>query len=459
MDDLGTAPASLRFAHHALDTRTEDVPASAVHAAKIFILDTIGVGVAGASAQGAREVLGRASAWGVGAEARVWGTEARLPAPGAALANGFQVHCQEYDCLHEGAVLHAMATLLPAALAWAEREGGVSGRALIAAVALGVDVAVGLGLAAKSGLRFFRPATAGGFGAVAAVGRLAGFDADRLADAFGLQYAQTSGTMQPHVEACVVLPFQVAVNARAAVESCDLAAAGMHGPREVFEGRFGYLPLFEGEWDLAPIWPTLGRDWRIVELSHKPFPAGRATHGGIEGVMALRAAHGFAADDVVAVTVVGPPLIARLCGRPAIPAPNAAYARLCMGYVIAKLLLHGRLDPTHFRDEALADPATFALAQRVRTEDDGTSDPNALAPQRVVVELTDGRRLRWEGTTILAHPLRPLSREQHLAKFRRCWQLAATPLPAPQGEHVIALVDELEGVADVRTLAAALGPA
>ncbi|MGH7043172.1 MAG: MmgE/PrpD family protein, partial [Acetobacteraceae bacterium] len=360
--------ASLRFAHHALDTRAGDIPASAVRAAKVFILDTIGVGMAGATAQGAREVLACAGAWGTGTEARVWGTEARLPAPAAALVNGFQVHCQEFDCLHEGAVLHAMATLLPAALAWAEREGGVTGRALIAAVAVGIDVAVGLGLAATGGLRFFRPATAGGFGAVAAVGRLAGFGADRLADAFGLQYTQTSGTMQPHVEASVALPFQVAVNARAAVESCDLAAAGLDGPRGVFEGPFGYLPLFEGTWDLDPIWPTLGRDWRIAELSHKPFPAGRATHGGIEGVMALRAEHGFTADDVAAVTVRGPPLIARLCGRPALPAPNAAYARLCMGYVVARVLLHGSLDPTHFRDEALGDPAAFALARRVRTE-------------------------------------------------------------------------------------------
>ncbi|MGH7044088.1 MAG: hypothetical protein ACREFY_18450, partial [Acetobacteraceae bacterium] len=92
-------------------------------------------------------------------------------------------------------------------------------------------------------------------------------------------------------------------------------------------------------------------------------------------------------------------------------------------------------------------------------EDDGTADPNALAPQRVVVDLTDGRRLQWDGTTILAHPLQPLSREQHLTKFRRCTQLAATPLTQARTEHVIALVDELEALADVRTLVASLGQA
>src|SRR6185312_11321247 len=123
--------------------------------------------------------------------------------------NGFQAHCQEYDCVHEPAVLHPMATLLSAALAWADREGGVSGADLLVAVAVGVDVAAGLGVAAKSGLRFFRPATSGGFGAAAALGRLARLPEDEIAGLFGLQLAQASGTMQAHVEGNIALPMQV----------------------------------------------------------------------------------------------------------------------------------------------------------------------------------------------------------------------------------------------------------
>ena len=145
-------------------------------------------------------MLAAARGWGAGAEARVWGTAARLPAPQAALVNGFQVHCQEFDCLHEGAVVHALATLLPAALAHAERAGGVSGRALIAAVAAGVDVSCRLGLAARQGLRFFRPATAGGFGAAAALASLRGLRCRRDAGrAFGIQYGQTA---RHHAGAC-----------------------------------------------------------------------------------------------------------------------------------------------------------------------------------------------------------------------------------------------------------------
>ena len=448
-------PAALRLARHAAGLAFADLPPAAVAGAKTFLLDSLGVGIAGATAPDADRVRAAAARWGAGNEATLWGTGARLPAASAAFVNGFQLHGQEFDCLHEAAVLHPMATLLPAALGWAEREGGISGPAFLAALAAGVDVAVALGLAATGALGFFRPATAGGFGAAAATARLAGFEASRIADAMGLLYAQTSGTMQPHIEASVALPLQPGFNARAALCAADLAASGLPGPHGAIDGPFGYLALFETGFDLAPVWAALAGARRIAELSHKPFPAGRATHGGIEGVAQLRAEHGFAPAEVARVVVRAPPLIARLCGRPAIADPDPAYARLCMGFVIAKTLLEGALDPTHFRGPALRDPATFALARRVVTESDGTADPNALAPQEVIVTLTDGRALVWRGATMLAHPSRPLSREAQLTKFRRCWSLAAIPLGAP--EALIEMVEHLEQLDDMRRLAALLG--
>ncbi len=453
-----TPLAADRFAAHVLGTRFEDLSADAVAQAKVFILDTIGVGVAGSTAGGADALLHTAARWGSGAKATIWGRAERTPAPVAALVNGFQVHCQEFDCLHEAAVLHPLATLLPAAIAFAERQGGVSGRELITAVAVGTDVAISLGVATKVGLRFFRPATSGGFGAAAAVGRLAGLDVDSLAAAFGLQYAQSSGTMQPHVEGSLALPLQIGFNGRAALQAIDLAQAGIDGPRDVFEGPFGYLRLFEGKWDLAPALAALGRVWRIAELSHKPYPSGRATHGGVEGILALQAMHGFTAAEVASVRVIGPPLIHRLCGRPDRPDPTPSYARLCMPYVGAKVLQHGALDLSHCRGDALTDPATHAIAGKISMEPDGSTDPNALAPQRVVVRLADGREHEWRCEVMLAHPTRRLTRAQHLAKFRRCWSFAQAGLSETAGERLIAMVDRLEDVADVREITGLLAP-
>lgn len=444
---------SERLAAHVAAVRFDRLPEFAIAAAKIWILDTLGVGIAGSSAADMAAIRAAAGRWGNGDEATIWGTSQRAPAPAAAFINGTQVHNQEFDCLHEGAVVHAMATLLPVLLAMAEREGGVSGRDLIAAVVAGVDVAANLGLAATAGFRFFRPATAGGFGSVAGLSVIAGLDSERIADAFGLQYGQTSGTMQPHAEGNALLPMQIGFNAQSAIRAVDLAAAGVPGPRDIFEGRYGYFPLFEGSWDLRPIWNGLGRDWRICEMSHKPWPAGRATHGGIEGLLTLREQHGLRAEQVRRVRVIVPPLTHRLVARPDVPAPNAFYARLCMAFIGAKALLTGTVDIEHCRGDALTDKATHELALRIVTEANGNPDPNALAPQRVEVTLRTGETLRWTCETMLANPVRPLTREQHVQKFTRCLEYAEQPLAA---DGLIDLVDKLEQVADVRRLCAPL---
>jgi 2-methylcitrate dehydratase PrpD len=445
---------SERFAAHVTSARYEDLPPDAIAHAKVFILDTFGVGIAGATAAGAAELKAAARQWGSGAEAVVWGRAGRWPAGIAALLNGFAVHCQEFDCLCEPAVLHPMAAVFCSAMAYAERRGGVSGHDLILATAVGVDVACYLGIASNQALRFFRPATAGGFGAAAACGRLGGLDVGQITNAFGLQLAQMSGTMQAHVEASPALPLQVGMNAQAGLQSADMAAAGLPAPRFSLDGPFGYLPLVEGIYDLAPVYEGLGRRWLIAELAHKPYPAGRATHGAVEAILTLRAEHGFAPDDIEEIVVSGPPVLKRLTGRPDIPAPSPAYARLCMGYVVAKVLLNGRIGVEHYRGEAeLNDPATHALAARVRTVEDGSTNQSALSPQTVQVRLRSGEKLDWACETMLASPTRRLTRDQHLAKFRRCWEFAEGTLPEIAREELIAAVDDLENISDVRQLA------
>jgi aconitate decarboxylase len=450
--------ASERLAAHVASARFEHLPASVIAAAKVWTLDTLGVGIAGSSAAGMDQVRAAAATWGDGEAATIWGTKRRAPAPVAAFVNGTQVHNQEFDCLHEGAVVHAMATLLPAVLAVAERDGGVSGRDLIAAVAAGIDVSAHLGLASTAGFRFFRPATAGGFGAVAGLAVILEAKAGPIADAFGLQYGQTSGTMQPHLEGSALLPMQVGFNAQSAVRSVDLMRAGCTGPRDIFEGPYGYFPLFEGSWDTARLRDGPAGHWYVGAMSHKPWPAGRATHGGIEGILSLRRQHGFAPGDVRRVRVVVPPLTHRLVGRPDVPAPAPSYARLCMAFIGAKALLYDGIDIAHCRGDALTDLATHDLARLIETECDANADPNALAPQRVEIALHGGETLHWSCDVMLGHPARPLTRGQHLQKFTRCLQFADEPLPDATGAALIEMVDRLEQVADVRELCALLAP-
>ncbi len=446
--------ASRKFARHVTGTGFDDLPAAAVEAVKTFTLDSFGVAAAGTRGPYAAEW--RRLLAGPPAEAQVWATRDVLPAPAAAAINAYQLHNSENDCVHEGAVVHTMAVLFPAAMAFAEREGRVSGRRLIEAVAVGSDVAAGLGLASRAGLRFFRPATAGTFGGTAACAKLAGFGEEETARAFGIALGQVSGTMQAHSEGSPLLGMQVGFGARNAIAAVDMARAGLPGPEGSIEGEHGYLELFERDHDIQPVLADLGKVWRIAETAHKPWPSGRATHGVVEALLALRAEHGFGAAEAAEVTLIVTPLVNHLVGREAHANMVVNEARLSARWAAARILFGGSLGHEDFTPEALADAESIEFARRVRVEVDNNPDPNALAPVSVEVALRDGRRLSKRVEDVPGGPARPLTRGQHLAKFRGNWAWAG--LEAEAGEALTERIDRLESVTEVGQLSALTQP-
>ena len=446
--------AIVALCEHVARTRYHDLPRAAVAATKTFLQDTLGVAVAGSAGPWVEELVGCLSGWGTADQASVLGSGTRLPAPAAALANAYQIHNSEFDCVHEGAVVHAMTAVLAAALAHAERQGDIRGEEFLGALALGVDVACHIGAASRAPLKFFRPATAGGFGATAAVGKLMGLDATALVRAMGIAFGQMCGTMQAHSEGSVLLGLQVGFNARNALVACDLAARAVASIQRVLEGPFGYYRLFEGDYDAAAIRGTLGRVWRVTELSHKPYPSGRATHGIVDALLELKRCLDVHPSEVESITAAVPPLVHHLVGRPIVDRPESGYARLCGAYVGARALMRGSVDLEDFRPPCLMDPATHSLARRFRMDPDGNPDPNALGP--VTVTLTFGRpsqRRELRVEHMYGSPAKPLDRDAHLAKFRRNWTSGARRLDEADGERLIELVDELEKLGDVRELA------
>ena len=434
------------------------LPASVRKDALRLLADTLAVGAAGATAPGADAILSVARGFGTGTDARLLGSLERLPAASAAFVNGYRIHCLEWDAVHEGAVVHAMSVVTAALGAAIDRRGGCDADEALTALAVGVDISCGLGLAADSALSFFRPATAGLIGAAFAVARL---ERAPMADAVGLAYSQCAGTMQAHFEGSIALPFQVANAARAAVVAVDLAKAGFTAPHDVLEGPFGYFKLFDTG-DLSRYTRDLGRVWRIGEISTKPFPSGRACHGMLGALQsehqqllpsaaqgrwrlapegsprsaaalvastsaaergdpsALRAPPlGYAGEEFFGIEAHVPPLVHRLVGRPFAPAMTPAYARLCLPFLVALMLTDGVIDPRRFTPEVFADPAIARIAARVSVIVDDNPDPNALSPQRLVI---DGESIAIPHT--LGSPAAPLDATQADAKRDLCRGLA-----------------------------------
>jgi 2-methylcitrate dehydratase PrpD len=331
---------------------------------------------------------------------------------GQAFANGFAIHCLEWDAVHEPAVVHALSVVTAALLATSHRKGGSDPDAFLTALAVGVDIASGLGIAATGPMRFFRPATAGVIGAALAVARLDGLSRARMADVLGLAYSFAGGTMQAHVEGSVALPLQIGRAAQAAVQAVDMVKAGLSGPHDALEGPFGYAALIE-PLDLERYTPTLGLVWRISEVSIKPFPSGRASHGALGALQAM----GLAVADVEGIELFAPPLIHRLVGRPFQPGQPMSYNRLCLAFLAPLMLRDGLIDPRV--QETIPE-----LAKRVRVTLDGNLDGNALSPQQLVVTMKDGSSLERQVDANLGSPDAPMSPAQLAAKYDLCRVLA-----------------------------------
>ena len=453
---LGTTD---RIVSHVANSGLSDLSAHDIEKAKIFLLDTLGVGIAGSSGAAIAELLATVQGWGSGNEATVWVTGERVSAQAAAVVNAYQIHCLEYDCVHEGAVVHPMATVLGAMLAYVERRSAqgrpVSGRDFLMAMVLGVDIAAYLGMAATGPVRFFRPATAGGMGATAAIARLEGLTDEGIKDALGNMYGQTCGTLQPHAEGSPLLGLQIGFNARGALSALDLAVAGFRGPHDMFDGHYGYLPMFEaGQYDLDMIWKHLGRVWQMSELSHKPFPSGRLTHGVVDALVQVTSKLRITPDEIARIIGYVPPLVYRLVGRPDVPEPEPNYAKLCLRYVAGAWMAHGQVDVPEFRGrDVLNDRVIHAHAAKVDLVLDENPDQNALDPQRFVFELADGRTHAIVLPHVYGHPRAALTVEENRAKFDRCVTYGSRPIPGEQAGQLADAVDRIEGIEDAATLA------
>jgi 2-methylcitrate dehydratase PrpD len=444
------------FATHALGLQWNKLPETVRECTSIFLLDTIAVGVAGAAAPVADTVFA-AEAKGSNGSACVFGRSGCLSARSAAFVNAYQIHAQEFDCVHEAAVLHPYSAVLGALAAECTSGSHVMGAEFGAALVAGVDVSVSLGLASRSPIKFFRPATAGIFGATAAVARVRGLTLGQTMAALGHALCFASGTMQAHVEGTPGLALQVAAAARGAIVAADLAQLGVPAAQMPIEGPFGYLSLFETSHDLTPVLDRLGREFAVTELSHKPYPTGRAAHGGIEAVRTLVQAHDVTADDVGNLCYVAPSLIARLVGRPAHANMRVAYARLCLPYLAARTLLYKNVALDAFSPAAMADPAVLELACRFTVSVNENPDPAAFTPALLRAGLRDGRVVDIPVAFLPGSPQAPLDAPARMDKARNCLAFGGVALSVEDLAGRTSALEEVDDVGAVLALASQVG--
>jgi len=227
-----------------------------------------------------------------------------MAAPDAAFLNAYMAHALDFDDNHDRAYLHIGAPAVPSAFAIAERLGGVSGKQLITAVAIGIDLASRMSLATKTPIwtsGWIFTSMYGYFGSMAAAGKLLGLNEDDLINAFGIAYCQMGGNLQVIAddEKAMSKRLQVGFASKDGIMAALLAKIGLTGVQRSLEGRFGLYNLYhKGEYDRDALTNGLGKEFAYIDLSFKPYPCARPLHFFIDAAIQLKRDYNILPDDI-----------------------------------------------------------------------------------------------------------------------------------------------------------------
>ncbi|QDL38611.1 MmgE/PrpD family protein [Rhodoferax sediminis] len=450
------------FAHFAAETRYEDLPAAAVEGAKKSILDTLGVILAASGVEPAVHGVAELVREGGGrAESSVLGFGGKVPAVMAAFANGAMAHCLDFDD-HAPEGHHPSSSIVPAALAVAERRGGVSGRNLIAAVAAGQDMFLRLRRNVSWKQDWHLTTVLGVFSAAASACRVLGLDADRTLNALGIASMQSCGTMElAYGVGSDLRGMYAGFSTKGAVLAALLAEKGTTGIRSVFEGKAGIFNVyFEGKYDRAKMLRGLGTDYDGGSILFKPWPSCGASHGFIHATLGLMGEHKLALSDIAEIRVNVGDFQQQLCEpiasrrRPATPAD----AKFSIPFCVAVAATRGAVKVSDFFGANLQDPQVLAAAEKVVPVVDRGFDWKGHLPKgRLDIVTRDGRTLSRVGDNVPGDAECPMDWDYLFDKFRDCASLAAVAPSAAKIRQAQEMARHLEALDDATELLRVLG--
>ncbi len=443
--------ATQTLANFAAAFSYEDLPDRVRDHCKNLLLDALACAIAGRLGEETGQVAAFAAALAQGGESSIIGGDV-LSLAGATLLNAYLVTAVTMCDVYRPTLTHITPEVVPPALAVAERDG-LSGRALLTAVAVGCEVTTRIGL----GLDYpkFRargwhgPGVIGPFGAAAAVGSLLGFDADTMARAFGLAGSQAAGTFAAWGTPTV--KFHQCRGALSGLMAALLAQQQFVATREFLTAKDGglYAAYADGGNPNAAV-AELDSRWELEQIALRLWPSASLIQGMVTALFDILERTQIEFGQVRKVRIALSPEAHRMHGG--FGAYRAKFEALLSAHYTAAVLLHDRaltlaqFAPSRYDDPRLRRFAAEQVEVRPETSLDGS--------QAIVdIDTADGGTF----SARCKHPLgayeNPLTRAQIAQKFRT---YAQGILPDTTIADVIGAVDQLEDFASTRKLMAML---
>ena len=416
------------------------------HEAHRTFMNWVGCAVGAAHHETAQAALGAVQVLQPAAQASLLGRRERVDVASAALINGISSHTFDFDDTHLKTIIHPAGPVASALLALAEHTGA-SGRELIDALVLGIDVSCRVGNAMYPDhydRGWHITGSTGTLGAAAACARLLKLDVAQTNMALGIAASQPIGMREQF--GTMTKPFHPGGAARAGLMAALMAQHGYTASPRALEAPRGMMQTVSTKNDWAEITGELGQRFEISFNTYKPFACGIVIHPSIDACAQLRA-QGVTPAQVERIELKVHSLVLELTGKKE-PA-DGLQAKFSVYHGCAAGLSFGQATEDEYADDIVNRADMVALRRKVvATVDDAIDEASA----DVTAVLTDGRRIHVFVEHAIGSLANPMSDTQLEAKFRG---MADAVLGAERCSALIAACWGVGGAADVRALARA----
>lgn len=449
-----------RIVDFAASMRFEDLPEAAVRAAEMRVLDSIGVAVAAWDAPPARIARKLAQPTAGPRAARVWGSQTATTVEMAAFANGVMVRYLDLNDAWRTRDAHHPSDYLPGILAVAEAWGR-SGADFIAALAVGYEIMCRFtDVVPLNGAGWDQPVT-GAMGTAMAAGRLMGLDREALAHALALAVVPNLCTYQTRTGELSMWKGCAGPNgARNGVFAALLAAEGMTGPYEAFDGVFGFWNQTQGGRRAHVPLPDGSPGWRwgVVQTNIKTWPVRDSCQLPIATALELRAGIDPTRIRALRIDTYRSAWEGAVKDKELWAPRTRETADHSMLFSVACALVDGELTPDSFERGRFLDRDVLDLIGRTEVVvlDEFTKATPGERKCRITAKLDDGRSVATERVVTLAQIEQGMSDEDLERKFLAC---TARAFDAPHQRRVIAAAralhtaDRVDGLIDLLKIA------
>jgi 2-methylcitrate dehydratase PrpD len=421
-----------RIAESIVATTYDALPESARRAAKIGLLDTIGVMVPPTSIDRACGALADLVRDEVdGGPSTLIGFGAKSSAIMAAFLNGSCAHALDFDDTVDEINQHPSAQVVPAVLALAEKIGGVSGEDLLTAIAVGQDIGVRLsasrGEASKMETKWFSITTFGPFYATIAAAKLLRLNKEQTINAIGLALHRCHGQVSAVTDRDSELrAIRDGLTSKDGVLSALMAQKGVKATHKGIEILYSHY--YDNDFSPDKVLLDLGSYFRGAEAAIKPWPSCRVTHGYIQATRDLMSENKLAVSDIDKIIAeVGPTTEHLLC-------EPAEYKRAPTESIQAKFSLYFTIalgavknpELSDFLPQNLGRRDVLELAKRVEYR----PNPECGTITPVIVEIVPhhGTSVKKRVLDVYGHPNNPLPVDTIIDKFVDCVSYAKRPM-------------------------------